>query len=240
MPGPRPSPMRNWRWRGSWVIHATWRSADQGRISGVPARRVWSGRSAARRGTASPAGTRRGSAGCGGGRWHPAPHPGRYGPRSRAVRPSSGWYEDALELFQRVGDDWGPIDAQAGLGAVSYCTGISRGRQRSMGTVWSEPATWAPRCSSSVRYSVWPGLPPHPDDPRRAPACSARPKGSSPLSAHPLYPRDQPVRERALAALTAALGQERLAAAREAGRALTLEAAIAEAQAVAEAVMASP
>ena len=56
----------------------------------------------------------------------------------------------------------------------------------------------------------------------------------------PAYPRDQPVRERALAALTAALGTERLAAAREAGRALTLEAAIAEAQAVAEAVMSSP
>ena len=45
----------------------------------------------------------------------------------------------------------------------------------------------------------------------------------------PLYPRDQPVRARALAALTAALGHERLTAAQAAGRALTLEAAIAEA-----------
>ena len=53
----------------------------------------------------------------------------------------------------------------------------------------------------------------------------------------PAYPRDQPVRARALAALTAALGEERLEAGREAGRALTLEAAIAEAEAVAETVI---
>jgi hypothetical protein len=56
----------------------------------------------------------------------------------------------------------------------------------------------------------------------------------------PIYPRDQPVRKRALAALTKALEPERLAAAREAGRALSLEEAIAEAQAVAESVMSSP
>jgi len=61
---------------------------------------------------------------------------------------------------------------------------------------------------------------------------------ASSLSA-PAYPRDQPVRARALAALTAALGLERLAAARDAGRALSLEAAIAEAQAVAAADLSS-
>jgi hypothetical protein len=56
----------------------------------------------------------------------------------------------------------------------------------------------------------------------------------------PAYPRDRPVRARALAALTAALGPQRLAAAREAGRALPLEVAMAEGQAVAEAVTSSP
>jgi hypothetical protein len=56
----------------------------------------------------------------------------------------------------------------------------------------------------------------------------------------PAYPRDQPVRARALAALTAALGPQRLAAARESGRALPLEAAMAEGQVVAEAVTSSP
>ena len=55
----------------------------------------------------------------------------------------------------------------------------------------------------------------------------------------PIYPRDRPVRDRALAALTATFGDQRLAAAQQAGRALTVEAAIAEAQAVGEAVMSS-
>ena len=56
----------------------------------------------------------------------------------------------------------------------------------------------------------------------------------------PAHPRDCPVRARARAALTAVLGLERLAAAREAGWVLTLDAAIAEAESVAAAVTASP
>jgi hypothetical protein len=56
----------------------------------------------------------------------------------------------------------------------------------------------------------------------------------------PLFPRDQPIRERGVAALTAALSDEQLAAAQEAGRALTVEEAIAEAMSAAEAVMQSP
>jgi hypothetical protein len=55
-----------------------------------------------------------------------------------------------------------------------------------------------------------------------------------------MYPQDRLVRARALTALTSALEEEQLAAAREAGRALSLEAAIAEAQAMAQAVTASP
>jgi hypothetical protein len=55
----------------------------------------------------------------------------------------------------------------------------------------------------------------------------------------PQYPRDQPVRVRVLAALTAALEEEQLAATRDAGRTLSLEAAIAEAEAVAAAVVSS-
>jgi hypothetical protein len=56
----------------------------------------------------------------------------------------------------------------------------------------------------------------------------------------PMYPGDRLVHERALAALTVTLGPEELAAARRAGRTLTLDAAIAEAQAVAEAFKSSP
>ena len=53
----------------------------------------------------------------------------------------------------------------------------------------------------------------------------------------PIYPRDTPVRKRGLHALQAALGEERLAVEREAGRALSLEAVISEAKAVVQEVM---
>jgi hypothetical protein len=52
----------------------------------------------------------------------------------------------------------------------------------------------------------------------------------------PVFPRDHPVRARCLAALTALLGDARLAAAREAGRTLPVAQAVAAAKAVAEAV----
>lgn len=56
----------------------------------------------------------------------------------------------------------------------------------------------------------------------------------------PAYPRDRPVLARALAALTAALGPERLDVTRQAGRLLAVDQAVAEAKAVAAVVMRSP
>ena len=44
----------------------------------------------------------------------------------------------------------------------------------------------------------------------------------------PMFPRDRPIHERALRALRTALGEERLAAALEAGRLVTIEQAVAE------------
>jgi hypothetical protein len=64
-------------------------------------------------------------------------------------------------------------------------------------------------------------------------------EGSAASLGTPIFTRDFSLQQRALAELMAALGSERLAAAREAGRALTKEAAITEAQAVAVAVMSS-
>jgi len=51
-----------------------------------------------------------------------------------------------------------------------------------------------------------------------------------------MFPRDAPARERGLAALTAALGEERLAAARAAGYVLTIDQAVAEALTMADEV----
>jgi hypothetical protein len=52
----------------------------------------------------------------------------------------------------------------------------------------------------------------------------------------PMFPRDQPIRARGLAALEATLGEERLTNMQAAGRMMSIEQAVAEAKAVAEAV----
>ena len=149
------------------------------------------------------------------------------------------WNTASLELFQEVGNDWGIGEAQASLGAVNYCTenygraavlySASLGRARAL----RHPLMVGSSLHGLAGVAAATGQP----------AAGARLLGAaegilSSLGA-PIYPRDQPIRARALAALTAALGEERLAVAREAGRALTLEAASAEAQTVAAAVIAS-
>jgi hypothetical protein len=54
-----------------------------------------------------------------------------------------------------------------------------------------------------------------------------------------MYPSDQPVLDRGLAALRLSLGEDRLAVAREAGRLMSVEQATAEAREVAAAVAGS-
>jgi hypothetical protein len=56
----------------------------------------------------------------------------------------------------------------------------------------------------------------------------------------PSFPRDQPARDRSLAALAALLSDDRLATVRESGRTLTFEQAVAEARTVAERVTGAP
>ena len=53
----------------------------------------------------------------------------------------------------------------------------------------------------------------------------------------PMFPRDQPIRERGVAVLHSVLGDERLAAMREAGRSMSIPQAVAEAGAVAHAMV---
>jgi non-specific serine/threonine protein kinase len=149
-------------------------------------------------------------------------------------------YEEGSELFRAIGDDWRLSDVQAGLGAVSYCTGDTA----RAAVLYTENLERAQRVGYTIVVtSSLLGLAGvvaesgHPEAGARLLGAAERIAVSL---GSPIFPRDQPVRERALTALKAALGEERLAAAREAGRALTLDAAITEAQAVAEVVMASP
>jgi predicted ATPase/transcriptional regulator with XRE-family HTH domain len=146
-------------------------------------------------------------------------------------------YDEAREFPQPA---WGPIDAQAGLAGVSYCTGDYPRAAALYGD--SLHRAWNLSITMLVASSLL-GL-------AGVAAVAGRfEKGGRLLGAAegiaaslgtPLFPRDRPIRERALAALTVALGEERLTVARESGRALSVEEAIGEALAVADSVRRAP
>jgi len=152
---------------------------------------------------------------------------------------AASWIEASLERFQRAGNDWGISESQNALGAISYCAGDfvaatahyvkSLGRAR----VLQQPLMVGSSLHGLAGVAAAYG------QSQAGARLLGAAEGIAAAIGAPAYPRDQPVRERALAALTAALGEEPLAVAREAGRALTLETAITEAEAVAAAVMAS-
>ncbi|HEX5991335.1 MAG TPA: helix-turn-helix domain-containing protein [Thermomicrobiales bacterium] len=149
-------------------------------------------------------------------------------------------YENAFARFELGHNLWGMIDAQTGLAAVNLCTGnVERAAM-----LYVESVDRAEDVGATVLVaSALLGL-------AAVAAESGRPEegarllgaalGIADFLSAPMFPRDRPVRDRCLAALTAALGSNRLAAPLAAGETLTLEAAIAEAQTVAAAVMASP
>jgi non-specific serine/threonine protein kinase len=148
--------------------------------------------------------------------------------------------EAALERFRRAGNDWGIGEAHNSLGAVSYCTGdIAAAAAHYLENLDRARIIRHPLMVGSALYGLA-GV---------AAACGQPGTGARLLGAAegivsslgaPMYPGDRLVRERALAALRVTLGPEQLAAGQEAGRALTLEAASAEAEAVAAAVTSSP
>jgi hypothetical protein len=142
-------------------------------------------------------------------------------------------YEERL-AFEGSQGVWGPIDAQAGLAAVNFCTG----NYVESAMLYRDGLDQAKDLGISLLMaSTLLGL-------AGVAATSGRPEvGARLLGAAdaivaslgaPIFPRDQPVRDRCLSALTAALGEERLAVAREAGRMLAVEHAIALAQDMAD------
>jgi predicted ATPase/DNA-binding CsgD family transcriptional regulator len=144
-------------------------------------------------------------------------------------------YAHASELFRSIGDEWRLSDVQAGRGGLSFCMGDLA----QAATLYVENLERAQRVGyTMIVTSTLVGLA------GIAAACGRSTAGARLLGAaegiaaslgSPLYPRDRPVRDRALAALTAALGPERLTAAQEAGRILPREQAIAEALTIAPA-----
>jgi predicted ATPase/DNA-binding XRE family transcriptional regulator len=152
---------------------------------------------------------------------------------------AAAWYTEAIEKSKSVGNTWVLIDAQAGLGAVKvgtadlvqaaalYRDSLDRAHDQGFTILVSSALL------GLAAIAIASGQP----------EMGARLLGAAAGLAEsigaPLYPRDKPVRDRALAALAAALGEHQLAT-QEAGRVLTVEEAIGEAKAVAEGMTSSP
>jgi non-specific serine/threonine protein kinase len=148
-------------------------------------------------------------------------------------------YEEAIELFRAAGSEWGLRDMQAGLAATRYMTGDLRGAAELYGESLQRSHAMA---FSTIVVSALLGLAGVAVDSEQ-PEVGARLLGATEGFATrlgaTLFTRDDHVHDRVLATLRLALGEERLAAIREAGRALSIESAIAEAEAVAAAVILS-
>jgi predicted ATPase/transcriptional regulator with XRE-family HTH domain len=153
---------------------------------------------------------------------------------------AAAWYAEAIEKSQSIGNIWVLIDAQAGLGVVKVGTAdlVQAAALYRDSLDQAHDQGFTILVSSALlglaAIAVASGQPETGASLLGAAAGLAESIGAA------LYPRDRPMRDRALAVLTAAPGEPRLAAAQQAGRMLTVDAAIAEAQAIAEAVMASP
>lgn len=149
-------------------------------------------------------------------------------------------YEAALELFQTAGHDWGISETQASLGAVSYRMGdfaraaahygesLELAQHRDFGLLVVSSLLGLAGLAAEFGHS------------QEGAQLLGAAEGIVASLGAPAYPGHRRVRERVQGALKSALGPEQFDAAREAGRALTLEAAITEAQAVAAAVMSTP
>jgi tetratricopeptide (TPR) repeat protein len=149
-------------------------------------------------------------------------------------------YQESLARFQAGSFLWGPIDAMTGLAAVHSCMG-DLARAAALYVEGLDRA-WERGIALLVASALF-GL-------AGVAAASAQPETGVYLLAAaegilaslgaPTRPRDQPVRERALAALTAALGEERLTIALEVGRSLSVDEAVAQARAVGKMVVRAP
>ena len=148
-------------------------------------------------------------------------------------------YVEAIARFRAAGSEWGWRDMQAGLAAVKYLTGDLPGAS----------ALYDESLQRSHSLHFWPivvssllglaGVAVETGQPEVGARLLGATEGFSARLGATLFIRDDPVHDRVLTTLRLALGEERFAAAREIGRGLSIEAAIAEARAIAETVFTS-
>jgi tetratricopeptide (TPR) repeat protein len=160
-------------------------------------------------------------------------------------------YREALDLAEVTDTVWGFSDIHAGLAGACFC----RGEVARAAALYAEalgPARQALTAESVVHVQNrgftpiilsallgLAGIAAETGIPRQGAPLFAAAEVIAASQGVSIFPRDRPVRERSLAALHAALETDALAAARMTGEALTIEQAVAEATAVAAAVIAT-
>jgi predicted ATPase/transcriptional regulator with XRE-family HTH domain len=148
-------------------------------------------------------------------------------------------YEEAIELFRAAGSEWGLRDMQAGLAAVRYLTGDLAGSAelyRESLQISHAMAFWPIVVSALLGLA---GVAADAGQPEVGVRLLGATEGFAERLGATLFTRDDYVHDRVLATLRLALAEEQLTAIREAGQALSIESAVAEADAVAEAVLLS-
>jgi predicted ATPase len=145
-------------------------------------------------------------------------------------------YEEALERYRSVGNDWGVRDMQAGLAAVRYWIGDL---PQAAALYWeslerSHIMNYVPLLASSLLGLS--AIAVASEQPEVGARLLGAAEGSAAALGTPIFTRDIAVHDHVVTTLGAVLGAERLGAMRETGQALSRETAFAEAQAVAATV----
>jgi predicted ATPase/transcriptional regulator with XRE-family HTH domain len=147
-------------------------------------------------------------------------------------------YGEALAFFEATDWTWSLVDGNAGLGGVCYLTedlaGAAAHYWESLERAWQHNVLVQAIGSLLGLAGVVAEL----GAPEEGARIFGAAEGFISQFGTPVFPRDQPAHDRALAALTTLLGEDHLAAVRHAGRTLTFEQAISEARTAAEHVRA--
>jgi predicted ATPase/DNA-binding XRE family transcriptional regulator len=144
-------------------------------------------------------------------------------------------YHEAIEQVQSAGYEWGLRDMQAGLAAVMFWTG----------DLPRAAALYRESLRRSHAMAFWPlvpssllglaGIAVETGQPEMGARLLGAVESLTTFLGAPIFTRDLPLHDRVISTLHSALGEDRLTSMREAGRALHIEVAIAEALDVATA-----
>jgi predicted ATPase/DNA-binding XRE family transcriptional regulator len=139
------------------------------------------------------------------------------------------WFEEAFDVLESSGSVWGAIDAGLGLAGVCYCVGdLPRAAALYRENLDRAREVGITLLVASALLGLS-GVVAESDDGQTGARLLGAAEGILASLGAAMFPRDRPILDRCLAVLTAELGEERLTAARAAGRTMSVEEASAEA-----------